>query len=228
MLTGFLLAAAPAVAAGGVDTGMPAAGVARAMAGERAALDAGAAERISEFGQATRPMARGEAGAAVASSRNAPQDTQPKALDFATLDALPAAKGDAQWACLATAIYFESRGEPLAGQVAVAEVILNRVDDRRYPSNICAVTTQGADQGRACQFSYACDGRADSMQSPVPRARAEKLAAMMIDGQPRSVTRGATHFHATYVRPGWSTRLTRTAAIGQHMFYRYPTRTAQN
>ena len=69
--------------------------------------------------------------------------------------------GDAEWQCLAQAIYFESRGEPLDGQVAVAEVVLNRVHDRRFPSTVCGVTTQGVGSGRGCQFSYACDGNSD-------------------------------------------------------------------
>ena len=144
----------------------------------------------------------------------------PRTLDFAALDAMPHADGDAEWQCLATAIYFESRGEPLAGQIAVAEVVLNRRDARNYPNSICGVTNQGAGSGRGCQFSYACDGRSDVMQSAVPRERAGKLARMLIDGRPRTVTDGATHFHATYVRPDWSRRFTRTAAIGNHVFYR--------
>ena len=140
---------------------------------------------------------------------------------------MPPAEGDAQWQCLAAAIYFESRGEPLAGQIAVAEVVLNRVDDRNYPRTVCGVTTQGAGSGRGCQFSYACDGRSDVMKSAAPRARAEKLAALMLEGRARSVTDGATHFHARYVRPGWAGRMTRTAAIGAHVFYRPATRLAQ-
>jgi spore germination cell wall hydrolase CwlJ-like protein len=149
-------------------------------------------------------------------------------LDFAALDAMPTATGDAEWQCLAAAIYFESRGEPIAGQIGVAEVVLNRVESRAYPNTICGVTTQGAGSGRGCQFSYACDGRSDTMTSAVPRARAEKLARVFIDGRPRTVTDGATHFHATYVRPDWSRRFARTAVIGNHIFYRQPTQVAQN
>ncbi|PJN94271.1 cell wall hydrolase [Amaricoccus sp. HAR-UPW-R2A-40] len=141
---------------------------------------------------------------------------------------MPAVSGDAQFQCLAQAVYFESRGEPLSGQIAVAEVVLNRVDNPGYPRSICGVTKQGAGSGRGCQFSYACDGRPDVMTSSVSKARSEKIARMLIDGRPRSVTSGATHFHATYVRPDWSRKFARTAAIGNHVFYRQSTRVASN
>ena len=149
-----------------------------------------------------------------------------RSLDLASIDALPLAQGGAQWQCLAEAVYFESRGEPLAGQIAVAEVVLNRVDDRRYPNTICGVTRQGSG-GRGCQFSYACDGRSDAMVSRVSRERSEKIATLMIAGRARTVTDGATHFHAAYVRPDWAGRMTRTAKIGHHSFYRSATRVAQ-
>lgn len=155
-------------------------------------------------------------------------DKLPKKLGVATLDQMPPVKGgDEQWRCLAEAIYFEARGEPLEGQIAVAEVVLNRVDNRAYPDTICGVTRQGASQGRGCQFSYACSG-SRQMASTVSRERAEKLAAIMLAGRERTVTDGATHFHATYVRPAWSRKFVRTAAIGQHIFYRQGERVASN
>jgi spore germination cell wall hydrolase CwlJ-like protein len=152
----------------------------------------------------------------------------PQRLDLGSLDAMPRASGSDEWRCLAEAIYFESRGEPLDGQVAVAEVVLNRVDDRQFPKSVCGVTNQGAGSGRGCQFSYACDGRSDVMKSTEARIRAEKLAALMLAGQPRTVTDGATYFHARAVRPGWAGRMTRTAAIGHHYFYRSATQVASN
>lgn len=118
--------------------------------------------------------------------------------------------------CLATAIYFEARGEIVAGQAAVAEVILNRVDSPLYPRSVCAVVNQG------CQFSYACDGRADSMSDPGARDVATRIAAAMLGGAPRLLTQGATHFHTPAVRPSWSKRFPRTAIIGYHYFYRQP------
>ena len=136
------------------------------------------------------------------------------------LDAQPVASGDEQWQCLRTALYFESRGETLRGQFAVAEVILNRVDSGRYPSTICGVVQQGGNGG--CQFSYTCDGHADRMRDEVAMDRAGKIARMMMDGAPRALTLGATHFHTRAVRPNWSHRFPQTAAIGAHLFYRQP------
>jgi spore germination cell wall hydrolase CwlJ-like protein len=199
--------------------------VVRAMGRESAAMKAGAGERITALARSTRPRARGDADVTVA-TRSVAGATAGK-LDAGALDSMPRPNTDAQLACLATAIYFESRGEPLAGQVAVAEVILNRVDSRAYPNTVCGVTNQGAGSGRGCQFSYACDGRSDAMTNAGPRARAEKLAGIMLAGRPRSVTDGATHFHSTAVRPSWSRTLTQTASIGHHRFYRQGARVAQ-
>ncbi|ESW61208.1 MAG: hypothetical protein Q27BPR15_07765 [Rhodobacter sp. CACIA14H1] len=136
------------------------------------------------------------------------------------LAALPAPTGDAQWECLSKAIYFESRGETLKGQFAVAEVILNRVDSPDYPGSICGVVEQRGNGG--CQFSYICDGRADRMRDGEAMWRAERIARVMMDGAPRALTMGATHFHTRWVRPGWSNRFPQTATIGAHLFYRQP------
>lgn len=202
---------------------------ARAVAREQLALSA-ATDRLDAVADSARPMARDD-GIAVASRENGIDALQeavakPTALTFAALDALPPASGDAEWTCLAQAIYFESRGEPLSGQVAVAEVVLNRTASRSFPSTICGVTKQGVGSGRGCQFSYACDGLADVMRSGVARERSEKLARLMMDGRPRTVAGGATYFHVRSIRPDWSQRFTRTVTIGQHMFYRPATRVA--
>lgn len=210
-----LLTAAAAVAPAMADTaGVTTAGtqVGKVMSHEQLMLRSASGARIAELTDIVRPKAReGEAIELAATSGP---------LDLATLDAMPAAKGDAQWACLAQAIYFESRGEPLAGQIAVAEVVLNRVDDRNFPSTVCGVTNQG------CQFSYTCDGNSDVMKSPVARDRSEKLASLMLAGRARTVSDGATYFHARSVRPDWSRRFTRTTTIGHHMFYRPATQVA--
>jgi spore germination cell wall hydrolase CwlJ-like protein len=220
------LACGPAAA----DTAGPSAAateVARIMRNEHVVLRSASGARIAELTDIRRPRAR-EDEVTVASRGTDPEalDTifaralaTPK-LDVATLDAMPPARGDADWQCLAQAIYFESRGEPLDGQVAVAEVVLNRVDSRSYPRTVCGVTHQG------CQFSYVCDGRSDTMNSALPRQRAEKIASLMLAGRKRTITDGATHFHTRAVRPDWSRRFTRTAYIGHHLFYRAPTRVA--
>lgn len=136
------------------------------------------------------------------------------------LMARPAPEGDAEWQCLTEAIYFEARGESLEGQIAVAEVILNRVDSPLYPRSVCKVVRQRG--GGGCQFSYVCDGRADRMRDKVSADRAGRVARAMLDGAPRVLTDGATHFHTRGVRPSWAKRFPKTAAIGAHLFYRHP------
>jgi hypothetical protein len=123
--------------------------------------------------------------------------------------------------CLATAIYFEARGEPVRGQQAVAQVIMNRVRLNYYPNTICGVVYEGADRLNSCQFSFACDRRAD-----VPREKREweianQIAQDTIDGKiwlPEVGT--ASHYHATYVSPRWTSMMNRTTRIGIHVFYR--------
>ncbi len=136
----------------------------------------------------------------------------------AWIDAQPIATGDAEWDCLATAIYFEARGESIRGQFAVAEVILNRVDSPLYPRTVCRVVHQGGSKG--CQFSFTCDGRKDRIRDREAFGVAGKIARVMLDGAPRALTDGATHFHTKHVRPGWARRMPQTAAIGAHRFYR--------
>ena len=138
----------------------------------------------------------------------------------AWLMTLPEPKGDENWQCLTEAIYFEARGETIKGQFAVAEVILNRADSGLYPRSICGVVKQRG--GGACQFSYVCDSHPNRMGESGPRAIAGRIARLMLDGAPRALTDGATHFHTRGVRPGWARRFPQTAAIGAHMFYRQP------
>lgn len=136
------------------------------------------------------------------------------------IDAMPRVTGDAQWACLAEAIYFEARGEPIAGQVAVAEVILNRVDAGNYPSSICGVVNQGTGRLHACQFSYTCDGLPEAVNNRAAWDTAGKIAQLLIDGAPRALTAAATHYHADYVNPYWAKVYPQTAKVGRHIFYK--------
>lgn len=142
--------------------------------------------------------------------------------DRGFIASLPAATGGEQWSCLAKALYFEARGESVKGQFAVAEVILNRVDSKRYPNSICGVVNQGSGRRNACQFSYTCDGRADRISEKAAYANVAKIARLMMDGAPRALTGGATHFHTTNIRPRWARRFPNTAKIGSHLFYRQP------
>mgnify|MGYP006273844445 CR=1 FL=1 len=138
------------------------------------------------------------------------------------VDARPVARGGPAWRCLAEALYFEARGESVKGQVAVAEVILNRVDSGLYPDTVCGVVQQGTGQRYRCQFTYNCDGRAEVIHEPRAFDRVGKIARLMLDGAPRALTGGATHYHTRHVRPSWAQVFPRTTAIGLHLFYRHP------
>ncbi|SLN76881.1 cell wall hydrolase [Oceanibacterium hippocampi] len=122
--------------------------------------------------------------------------------------------------CLAKAVYFEARGEPYMGQLAVALVIANRMQDRRYPDSACGVVYQNATRRNACQFSFACDGRSDTPRDPASWARAQGVADMVLSRTLRDLTDAATHYHADYVAPRWASHLQRTQTIGRHVFYR--------
>jgi|GEM_PF-1530817 len=140
----------------------------------------------------------------------------------------PVIRRDAEWACLAEALYFEARGEAMNGQLAVAEVILNRVDSRRYPNSVCKVISQGQSRRNGCQFSFRCDGQPEEFHEKAAYRQVGEVAAEMLEGRARSLTEGATHYHTRSVRPGWARRLTKTAEIGTHLFYRYPIQSASN
>ena len=132
----------------------------------------------------------------------------------------PKRRGRAEWRCLAEAIYFEARSEAEAGQRAVAEVILNRVDAKRWPNSVCNVIAQGAHRRHKCQFSYNCDGQPEHITEPRAYAMAVKLAREVLSNEDRPLTSGATHYHTVAVSPRWSRQLTRVAKIGTHLFYR--------
>ena len=140
------------------------------------------------------------------------------------LDAMPPATGGPQWKCLSEALYFEARGEDLWGQIAVAEVILNRVDSDRFPDTVCSVIRDGTGRRHRCQFSYYCDGKAEEIGNPTAFERIQKIAAMMIEGRARTLTKGATFYHTDAVTPSWMSAMDQTAIIGDHIFYRYPAR----
>jgi spore germination cell wall hydrolase CwlJ-like protein len=122
--------------------------------------------------------------------------------------------------CLATAIYFEARGEPEQGQAAVAQVILNRARSGTYPNTLCGVVYQNRHRRNACQFSFACDGKPDRVSEAKAWARAQRIADEVAGGRIRSSElTTATHYHASYVSPRWAPRMKRLTKIGQHIFY---------
>ncbi|WP_417320249.1 cell wall hydrolase [Erythrobacter aureus] len=134
----------------------------------------------------------------------------------ALIDAMPAAgQLSEELQCLAGAVYFESRGEPLEGQLAVAKVIMNRAEDRRWPSSYCAVVYQRS------QFSFVKNGRMPRIKTgSAAWKRAQAIARIAHRGLWDSSAEDAVYFHAKYVRPGWSRRKVAVATIDTHVFYR--------
>jgi len=142
---------------------------------------------------------------------------------------------DDQVVCMAQNIYHEARGDNYAGQLAVADVVLNRVADPRYPDTICGVVKQAKlskwwlDQGKEvpikhkCQFSWYCDGKSDEITNETSWHDSLSVSYTMIyGGVYTGITEGATHYHATYVDPYWasSNQMTLIGPIGDHIFYR--------
>ncbi|EBA18591.1 hypothetical protein RSK20926_12749 [Roseobacter sp. SK209-2-6] len=132
----------------------------------------------------------------------------------------PAAKGDAEFACLAEALYFEARGETVKGQFAVAEVIMNRAKSAQFPNSLCSVINQGTGRRYQCQFTYTCDGHEEVIREKAAYAQVAKVARLTIDGAAPKLTDGATYYHTTGVSPRWSRSFTKTTRIGVHLFYR--------
>lgn len=132
-----------------------------------------------------------------------------------------------EW-CLAQNIYYEARGSNLADQAAVADVVLNRVDDRRYPDTVCGVVRQGKKNAdgtmrrNMCQFSWYCDGKSDWPRDMDSWVNAQQIAYLMMHiGRYRGLTEGATHYHADYVSPRWASSKQLVGTIGAHIFYRW-------
>ena len=124
--------------------------------------------------------------------------------------------------CLADAVYFEARGEPLKGQEAVAQVVMNRVFSGYYPSNVCGVVYQNAGHYLACQFTFACEGKDLSrINEPDMWAQAKRIARDTLDGKIWLAEVGhATHYHAYWVHPSWVHEMTKLYKLGVHTFYR--------
>lgn len=123
--------------------------------------------------------------------------------------------------CLAEAIYFESANEPLKGQAAVAQVVLNRVRNPTFPNSICGVVYQNEDWRNRCQFSFACDRIPDVIWSRSKFKTAKEIALAVTAGKIYLSDVGdSTHYHATYVSPNWAPTMKKVAKIGLHIFYR--------
>lgn len=126
--------------------------------------------------------------------------------------------------CLATAVYYEAAGEPIAGQRAVAQVVLNRLRNPRYPKTICGVIYQGAERATGCQFSFACNGSTRRKPSMAGWAVATAVATAALNGVTSAEAGQSTHYHTLAVFPAWAPQLAKIGIIGHHVFYRPPGR----
>lgn len=115
--------------------------------------------------------------------------------------------------CLSMNIYWESRDQTLAGQVAVAQVTMNRVASPRYPNNVCGVVHQ------LKQFSWQWDGNSDVPRERVAWARAQMVAEGVLSGSVHNNLDGVLHYHAIYTKPYWIKSMQLVAQIGDHVFY---------
>ena len=132
--------------------------------------------------------------------------------------------------CMALNMYHEAKNQSMLGQLAVGQVVMNRVEDKRFHDNVCdvvteAVTYKGTDKPvlHKCQFSWYCDGQKDEPDFDSKEWwDAKEYASIVLSGTIMlDVTEGATHYHATYVRPAWAKTKTKTTRIDRHIFYRW-------
>ncbi len=131
--------------------------------------------------------------------------------------------------CLALNVYHEARDQPFIGQVAVAQVVMNRVRDNRYPNDVCEVVKQGETYSwkpdfpvrHRCQFSWYCDGKSDKTPDSTAWEKALLISYGVYHGNLDDFVEGATHYHASYVLPEWADTKTKVVQIGEHIFYRW-------
>tara|TARA_A100001011_G_scaffold372087_1_gene430123 strand:+ start:1555 stop:1986 length:432 start_codon:yes stop_codon:yes gene_type:complete len=131
--------------------------------------------------------------------------------------------------CLALNVYHEAKNQSTIGQIAVAQVTMNRVYDERYPNNVCDVVKQGLTYKwnsdmpirNQCQFSWYCDGKSDKPKDEQAWQYAIMVADGVYYGKVINLIDGATHYHAHYVNPSWAETKTYITRIGDHIFYRW-------
>jgi spore germination cell wall hydrolase CwlJ-like protein len=123
---------------------------------------------------------------------------------------------------MSMAIAYEAAGQPVAGQEAVGQVILNRLRDPRFPKTVCGVVYQGSERMTGCQFTFTCDGSFRRRLADTTLVTARSIAETVMNGAAPDRVAGATHYHADYVLPYWAASGLRVARIGAHIFYRMP------
>lgn len=121
--------------------------------------------------------------------------------------------------CLSQAVYYEAASESPEGQRAVAQVVLNRVRDPRYPGSVCGVVFQGSERRTGCQFTFTCDGSMARQPEPVLFLRARIVALGALAGRVEQLVGLATHYHTKQVVPYWRTDLVKLRTVGAHIFY---------
>jgi len=167
------------------------------------------------------PVKAGEMGESIAPKGEVNSDNQrvkTPAERLGLFDEKSRAKSEK---CLAEAVYFEARGEAVRGQIAVAQVVLNRAFSGFYPNTVCGVVYQNKHRHFACQFSFACDNNPEVIREPDMWDRAQKIAKASLDGQLWLPEVGkSTHYHAYWVRPSWVNEMKRLYKFGVHTFYR--------
>jgi len=153
--------------------------------------------------------AGGEAAMAAAPSFNALASTQSPDDAARALD------------CLTQAVYYEAGNQSDDGQRAVAQVVLNRVRDRAFPSSVCGVVYQGSTRSTGCQFTFTCDGSLNRTPTATGWSRARAVAGAALSGAVYAPVGSATFYHANYVSPWWATSMDKVATVGAHIFYRW-------
>ena len=132
--------------------------------------------------------------------------------------------------CLAQNMYFEAGNQPLAGKIAVSQVVINRTQHMNYPETICGVVYQAKWKENwkgnlmpvrhQCQFSWFCDGKSDDPEDSKTWVQCLTLARNILQGAYGDITEGATHYHSVYVNPYWADSLNETVTINEHIFYK--------
>jgi spore germination cell wall hydrolase CwlJ-like protein len=174
---------------------------------------------FTEFASGNLQLAPAVAGGAPSAQTIAYQPSQ-TGLNFKYKGESQAEFEERERRCLATAIYFEARGEPLQGQIAVGQVIMNRVRSPNFPETICGVVYQGQ-MAPGCQFSFACDGKTDTPKNDKHWTLARKLAKQITSGEAWLSEIGySTFYHADYVSPYWKSTMNKIDSVGRHIFYK--------
>ena len=140
-------------------------------------------------------------------------------LSFLIAPAVQAEELSSETYCLAQNMYHEARGEGPVGALAVGNVVLNRVQSKRFPNTVCKVIKQGGERRYKCQFSWWCDGRSDKARNKTAWKQMVWLAEKLLDGSIADNTDGALFYHTNNVNPYWNASMEPKVRLGVHIFY---------